>query len=250
MPAGRVGAAGRGIPADLDAFDVRSLDLRTIDQLAKLQMMVLLGEWGLDKTTTLNAYEQRARAASGEEVVWFDLGDYGSDSLLVTEVFGDPRLERWRSGDGELRLLLDSLDECKAYIPNLAGLVASRLRRSPVERLRLMIVCRTADWPLSLEATLRDIFGEVAVYELLSLRRDDVRTIAGQAGVDGDGFLAAVEYSGITALASRPRSRSQPMRPGRVPIRPLGGWPGCLLMILFSLVASVVGTLLLNLLLW
>jgi hypothetical protein len=43
--------------------------------------------------------------------------------------------------------------------------------------------------------------------------------------------------------------RSQPERPGRIQIRPLGGWPGCLVMILFSVVASVVGTVLLNLLL-
>jgi hypothetical protein len=43
--------------------------------------------------------------------------------------------------------------------------------------------------------------------------------------------------------------RSQPVRPGRVQIHPLGGWPGCLVMILFSVVASVVGTVLLNLLL-
>jgi len=35
----------------------------------------------------------------------------------------------------------------------------------------------------------------------------------------------------------------------RVQIRPLGGWPGCLVMILFSVIASVVGTVLLNLLL-
>jgi hypothetical protein len=40
----------------------------------------------------------------------------------------------------------------------------------------------------------------------------------------------------------------QRMRPGRLQIRPLGGWPGCLLMILFSVVASVVLTVLLNLL--
>jgi hypothetical protein len=38
------------------------------------------------------------------------------------------------------------------------------------------------------------------------------------------------------------------MSPGRVQIRPLGGWPGCLLMILFSVVASIVLTVLLNLL--
>jgi hypothetical protein len=43
--------------------------------------------------------------------------------------------------------------------------------------------------------------------------------------------------------------KEPPVRPGRVQIRPLGGWPGCLVMILFSVVASVVGTVLLNLLL-
>ncbi len=39
------------------------------------------------------------------------------------------------------------------------------------------------------------------------------------------------------------------MRFGNVEIRPLGGGLGCLLMILFSLLASVVLTVLLNLLL-
>jgi hypothetical protein len=38
------------------------------------------------------------------------------------------------------------------------------------------------------------------------------------------------------------------MRHGRVQIRPLGGPPGCLLMIVFSVVASVVLTVLVNLL--
>jgi hypothetical protein len=188
----------------LHTFGMRSPALHTIDELAELQAVALVGERGLGKTTTLNAYEQRARADAGEEVVRFDLADYGSDSLLVTDIFDDLRLQRWRGGKGELRLLLDSFDECKARIPNLGGILASRLRRCPVERLRLMIVCRTADWPLSLEAELHAIFGEVGVYELLPLQRDDVRAIAEQAGLDGDGFLAAVEHSGVTALASRP----------------------------------------------
>jgi hypothetical protein len=193
-----------GYLADLDAFGMRNPVLRTIDELAELQVVALVGERGLGKTTALNAYEERARADAGEEVVRFDLADYGSDSLLATDIFDDPRLQRWRGGDGEVRLLLDSFDECKAHIPNLGGLLVNRLRRCPVERLRLMIVCRTADWPLSLEANLRAIFGEVGVYELLPLQRDDVRAIAEQAGIDGDGFLAAVEHSGVTALASRP----------------------------------------------
>jgi hypothetical protein len=37
------------------------------------------------------------------------------------------------------------------------------------------------------------------------------------------------------------------MRAGRVQIRPLGGWPGCLLMIALSVGASVVLTVLVNL---
>ena len=39
------------------------------------------------------------------------------------------------------------------------------------------------------------------------------------------------------------------MRFGNVEIRPVGGGPGCLLMILFSVLASVIGTILLNMLL-
>ncbi len=39
------------------------------------------------------------------------------------------------------------------------------------------------------------------------------------------------------------------MRFGNMEIRPLGGGAGCLMMLLFSVVASVIGTVLLNLLL-
>lgn len=39
------------------------------------------------------------------------------------------------------------------------------------------------------------------------------------------------------------------MRFGNIEVRPLGGGPGCLLMILVSIALSVIGTILLNLLL-
>lgn len=39
------------------------------------------------------------------------------------------------------------------------------------------------------------------------------------------------------------------MRFGNFEVRPLGGGLGCLAMILFSIIASVIGTILLNLLL-
>jgi hypothetical protein len=39
------------------------------------------------------------------------------------------------------------------------------------------------------------------------------------------------------------------MRFGNFEVRPVGGGPGCVMMILFSIAASVIGTILLNLLL-
>jgi hypothetical protein len=39
------------------------------------------------------------------------------------------------------------------------------------------------------------------------------------------------------------------MSPGRIQVQPLGGGPGCLLMILFSVLASVLLTVAVNLLL-
>lgn len=37
------------------------------------------------------------------------------------------------------------------------------------------------------------------------------------------------------------------MRFGNMEVRPLGGGPGCLMMLVFSILASVIGTILLNL---
>ena len=50
-------------------------------------------------------------------------------------------------------------------------------------------------------------------------------------------------------FAARVGGQSYGMRFGNVEIRPLGGGLGCLLMVLFSVVASVVLTVLVNLLL-
>lgn len=65
------------------------------------------------------------------------------------------------------------------------------------------------------------------------------------AGNDGPGGSERVGgRAGHGSVRSRVRCG---MRIGNVEIRPLGGGPGCLLMILISLVGSVLLTVLLNL---
>jgi hypothetical protein len=63
-----------------------------------------------------------------------------------------------------------------------------------------------------------------------------------------DHLVDAKELAGAVVCGARRRSL-ECMRFGNVEIRPLGGGLGCLLMVLFSVVASVVLTVLVNLLL-
>jgi hypothetical protein len=63
-----------------------------------------------------------------------------------------------------------------------------------------------------------------------------------------DHLVDAKELAGTVVCGARRRSL-ECMRFGNVEIRPLGGGLGCLLMVLFSVVASVVLTVLVNLLL-
>jgi hypothetical protein len=82
----------------------------------------------------------------------------------------------WLSGEVILHNYLDSLDECQLQIRNVANILIAELKKLPVERLRLRVACRTADWPRYLEDNLRERWGEndVGVYELAPLRRVDV----------------------------------------------------------------------------
>lgn len=60
--------------------------------------------------------------------------------------------------------------------------------------------------------------------------------------------LVVGQPGSATAATLECRPDGAKVRRGRVQIRPLGGWPGCLLMILFSVIASVLLTVLVNLL--
>src|SRR4029077_20232967 len=79
--------------------------------------------------------------------------------------------------------------------------------REHVGRLRLRIACRTAEWPSQLEDGLPDLWGkeQVGSFELLPLRRKDVRLAAEIEGIaDSEGFLAAIADRSAQALAIKP----------------------------------------------
>jgi hypothetical protein len=78
-----------------------------------------------------------------------------------------------------------------------------------------------------------------------------VSGIAVYGDMQGDDNLNLRQHpaAGVDGLRRRPPGHLRAMRFGNVEIRPLGGGFGCLLMLLFSVVASVVLTVLVNLIL-
>lgn len=85
-------------------------------------------------------------------------------------------------------------------------MLRSELRDLPSDRLRLRIVCRSADWPGDMEAALRSTWGEdgVGIFELVPLTKSDVAEAAKSWGIPPDKFLKAVAEVGAAPLANRP----------------------------------------------
>lgn len=171
------------------------------DELAGHRCLILLGEPGSGKSTAVAAPARLV--GGGVPVVSVDLAAYGSEDRLVREVFDDPSIDAWSAGSGPLCLVLDSLDEARARVPHVGAVIADLVRRLPYQRLFVRIACRTADWPAGLERSLEDLFGAVAVSEILPLRRADVSAIA-DAWCDPSRFLDEVVRAGAGPLAARP----------------------------------------------
>lgn len=101
-----------------------------------------------------------------------------------------------------ITVVLDSIDECPIPTKILLRDLEAALRRQPT--LRVVLGCRTADWPEALGTRLRDLLPTLMVYELLPLGRADIAELAATRGVDGAGFLTAVVDAAAAPLAALP----------------------------------------------
>ena len=184
-------------------------DLRTFDAIADLPCLVMLGEPGMGKTSTMRS-ERRAIdtsvQAGGGDTLWLDLRSCGSEYQIVRKLFESEKFESWSAGDHHLHVFLDSLDECRLRVDNVAALLADELMEVPVGRLSLRIGCRTAEWPKTLEDGLKALWSEesIGVYELAPLRRVDVATAATANGLEPDTFLRGVQEAEAAPLAIKP----------------------------------------------
>lgn len=181
------------------------------ERIASSPCLVLLGEPGIGKSSALKEVHDTLVSGnvSGHIILFKDLKAYGSDSLLVREVFESKEVADWKNSSSTLHLILDSLDECLLRVDSVASLLSQKLWELGPEssaRLRLTIACRTAVWPGLLEKRLIELWGEpnVGVYELAPLRRRDVAEAATREGLDPDRFLSEIDHRNVGPLAAKP----------------------------------------------
>ena len=159
--------------------------------LAAGTSLALLGEPGAGKTTALHSLAQRG----GHAVIHLDEVGTGAElsSVLAERIATMPEAGT---------LLLDSLDECLVPQRALIRTLTRGLRGR--DDLRVLVGCRTADWPRILADEFAEVLGTFSVYELLPLSAEDVIQLAESRGVDGAAFLAAVRTAAAGPLAAFP----------------------------------------------
>jgi len=178
-------------------------------EISHIPCLVLLGEAGIGKTTAAKQeYDNLKKQAgdSDDECLWFELGEYETDTRLCQEIFENQTVKTWSKGSHKLYLFLDSLDEGRLSITKLVKILKGKFENLPCERLYLRITCRTADWSDSLEQKLKQKWEKenVEIYQLAPLRRSDVIEAAQQQNINPDEFIQEVIQREAVPFAIKP----------------------------------------------
>lgn len=184
-------------------------DFRTLSELADVPCLVLLGEPGIGKSTAVE--DEAARLQSIAPVARIDLKAAPGEQRMLRRIFGAGPFQQLCAEGAPVTIFLDSFDEGRVAVPQLAGILAAELEarlagRAETHKLRLRITCRSAEWPQHLSDALVDLFGpeHVEIRHMCQLRQSDVAAAAAVHGIDGEAFLREVNDRGAEALAVKP----------------------------------------------
>lgn len=170
-------------------------------------LLVLCGEPGIGKSTELASIRPLLEAASDGPLIWIIFRDVANTADFRQQTVASTGWQEWSAGADRLTLVVDGVDEGLLRVPNFVNDLIALLKDEPIARLRLVLACRTAEWPLDAGRRLLALWPDAkreAYYELCPLRRVDAELAAIAKGADSAKFLDAVWRRGVTALAARP----------------------------------------------
>jgi hypothetical protein len=186
-----------------DAEEAFELDDHAYDG----RCLILLAEPGLGKTRAVNDAVRRGRDA-GLLVHKVELGAYDESASLMGAIEDAPEWRGWLASESVLFLYLDGLDEALLHVRSITKRLLTMLKvldDSVLERLRLRISCRSAEWLEGFGQALGDALDtDPVVLRLMPLQATDVVVAADADGLDGVAFLAEVEERDVARLAASP----------------------------------------------
>lgn len=173
-------------------------------------LTVLCGEPAMGKTIALESY-LAASGTPGGQLIKLAFRAIPNDRVFERQTIDSAPWSAWRAGTGIMTLMVDGVDEGLQKIDGFIDYLAGLLRTEPVARLRVILACRSAEWPVSEGAELAALWPAVAaegprylVWELCPLRRVDVELAAQASGYDAEDFLVAIYRQHVASLANRP----------------------------------------------
>jgi len=134
--------------------------LARFDDIAALRCAVLLGPPGQGKTIEVERWLDRARQKLAPEDAIFDVrgSAIGEARDLKDETVRSVKWQQARTAGGEITLVVDGLDEATQRSPVLLNSLIECLKCEHLEKTRVLLVSRVADWRESVAGRcLRDL---------------------------------------------------------------------------------------------
>jgi hypothetical protein len=215
----RCGYDGRGFLDDPDELwgKIANPQARSIDELLARRFVILSGHPGIGKTVEIEQAQEKllAQHQAPNELFFFHCRAIASVEMLRSETVAHSRWLRARAAGGDITLIIDGVDEGLRKVPEFVSSLALLLRDEPPNRLRVALVCRSAEWDVMAGENLMRLWDQkerAGVYELCPLRHQDAENAAQASGLDAEFFL-----SRRTAHARRgQRTDAGNSRPARI----------------------------------
>jgi len=205
---------------DNDGFLVNSTDLigfaspddpKSLNELLDVRCLVLCGEPGMGKSKALEQSRpeiEKKAGHSGGGIYWRSFREAFDPAHLLQGLKTSVQWEQWIKGN-ELTIVIDGVDEGLALASNLITVFAAQLKNRPVERLRLILVCRDAEWPVEEGRALMSLWPaqDVSRFQLQRLRWSDALDGARHWGLsesEAADFMDRVQKQVLEPFASRP----------------------------------------------
>lgn len=136
-------------------------NLSTLEQLLNEPCLILCGDPGIGKSTVVEQAKDALKVSLGEggRMISLEFRDVPNEIVFAKQTFESLNWQQWRSATGKLVLVVDGVDEGLVKIRGFVSWLAAQLRQEPIERLQVILVCRSAEWPVNEGQQLISLWG-------------------------------------------------------------------------------------------